>query len=117
MRVGEVCIMTRDVRRMGDFYRAVLGIAGESADDTHQMIIAEETTLSVYDDGKAHPTGDQRILIAFTVDDIWLEYERLKALGVQIVEPPTARPWGATNMHFLDPDGNVVTFRAFSKEG
>lgn len=31
-------------------------------------------------------------------------------------EPPTQRPWGARNMSFLDPDGNLITFRSFPKE-
>lgn len=44
------------------------------------------------------------------------EFERLKKLGVEIVDPPTIRPWGAKNMSFLDPDNNLVTFRCFLKQ-
>ena len=39
----------------------------------------------------------------------------LLALGAPIVEPPTQRPWGAVNMSFRDPDGNVVYLRSFPK--
>lgn len=45
--------------------------------------------------------------------DVDIEFERLKALGVEIVSPPTVRPWGAKNMSFLDPDKNLITFRSF----
>ena len=50
---------------------------------------------------------------AFTVENVDIEFERLKALGVEIVDPPTLRPWGAKNMSFLDPDNNLITFRSF----
>ena len=45
-----------------------------------------------------------------------IEFERLKALGVEIVSPPTTRPWGAKNMSFLDPDKNLIIFRSFPKQ-
>ena len=44
------------------------------------------------------------------------EFERLKTLGVEIVSPPTLRPWGAKNMSFLDPDKNLIIFRSFPKQ-
>ena len=51
--------------------------------------------------------------LAFTVDDIDREYEKVLALGAEIIEPPTKRPWGAVNMSFYDPDNNMVFFRSF----
>ena len=32
---------------------------------------------------------------------------------VGIIEPPAKRPWGAVNMSFYDPDGNVIYLRSF----
>ena len=58
----------------------------------------------------------QNICLAFTVNDIDIEFERLTALGVEIVSPPTMRPWGAKNMSFLDPDKNLIIFRSFPKQ-
>ena len=51
------------------------------------------------------------ICLAFTVDDVDIEYERLISLGINKIEPPTIRPWGAKNMIFTDPDGNQIIFR------
>ena len=70
--------------------------------------------LTVYNDGTAKNNRNQNMCLAFTVEDIEEEYRRLLNLGVKIIEKPTKRPWGATNMSFYDPDGNVVYFRSFS---
>ena len=53
--------------------------------------------------------------MAFTVDDVDEEYTRLSAMGVEMIDKPTMRPWGAKNMRFCDPDGNFVVFRSFPK--
>ena len=54
--------------------------------------------------------------LVFTVYDIDKEYDRIQFLGAEIVEPPTVRPWGATNMSFKDPDGNIVYLRSFPNQ-
>lgn len=113
MRIGEVCLLTSDVIRLANFYKLLFGIDNESNDDIHQFIISEETTLTVYNDGMERKSNPQNICIAFTVDDVDAEYARLVKLGVEIVDPPTLRPWGAKNMSFLDPDNNLITFRCF----
>ncbi|HAB59960.1 MAG TPA: glyoxalase, partial [Lachnospiraceae bacterium] len=86
-----------------------------SNDDIHQTIISEETMLTVYNDGSVKNNTNQNICLAFTVDDINKEYDKLVKLGVDIIEKPTARPWGAINMSFYDPDRNIVYLRSFNK--
>lgn len=115
LKIGEVCLITNDVIRLSDFYKMLFKIDNDSTDDVHQFIIAEETTLTVYNDGSEPKSNSHSICIAFTVEEVDAEYERLKELGVEIVDPPTVRPWGAKNMSFLDPDHNLITFRCFPK--
>ena len=67
----------------------------------------------LYSSGLQKNNRNQNICLAFTVDDIDREYEKVLALGVEIIEPPTKRPWGAVNMSFYDPDNNMVFFRSF----
>ena len=50
MIIGEVCLLTNDVRKLADFYKKLLGVDNCSDDDLHQYIISEETTLTVYND-------------------------------------------------------------------
>ena len=113
MKIGEVCLLTNDVIRLANFYKTLFNINNGSDDNVHQFIISEETSLTIYNDGTAMHTNCNNICLAFTVSDVDLEYERLKILGVEIISPPTLRPWGAKNLTFKDPDGNIIAFRCF----
>ena len=112
MCLGEVCLCTNDVLALASFYKKLFGQVNDNQDEVHQTIIEEEVTLTVYNDGTYKDNQNRNICLAFTVDDVDQEYERLKALGVTVLEPPTTRPWGARNMHFTDPDGNHIFFRS-----
>ena len=48
------------------------------------------------------------VILDFLVDDVDAEYERISALGVEWVLPPTTQPWGNRNMIFRDPEGNLI---------
>jgi predicted enzyme related to lactoylglutathione lyase len=48
------------------------------------------------------------VILDFLVDDVDAEYERIRALGVEWVLPPTTQPWGNRNMVFRDPEGNLI---------
>ena len=113
MKIGEVCLLTNNVPRLASFYRQLLGEEESSSDETHQFVLAEETALTVYNDGTDKNNQNQNICLAFTVDDIDREYEKVKALGAKVIEPPTKRPWGAVNMSICDPDNNMIYFRSF----
>ncbi|MDR1703904.1 MAG: VOC family protein [Clostridiales bacterium] len=111
MRIGEVCLLTDDVIRLANFYKAVLSVDNGGDDPIHQFILSEETTLTIHNDGVTRKRGDQSICLAFTVPDVDAHCERLKSIGIEIAEPPINQPWGARNMSVRDPDGNLVTFR------
>lgn len=116
MRIGEVCLHSNDVIRLAAFYKELFGIDNGSSDPVHQFLICEETTLTVYNDGKRKNNENQNISLAFTVEDMDAAYRKIMELGAEIIKKPTARPWGAVNMSFYDPDGNVIFFRCFPKE-
>ncbi len=115
MKIGEVCLHTNDVVRLANFYKELFGVDNGSNDTVHQYIINEDTNFTIYNDGNGKSLGGSNISIAFTVDDVDVEYERLKTLGAEIINPPAVRPWGAKNMTFADPDGNRIVFRSFPK--
>ena len=54
------------------------------------------------------PVRPDDIILDFLVDDVDAEYERIAALGVDWVMPPTTQPWGNRSMMFRDPAGNLV---------
>ncbi len=113
MRLGEVCLLTNDVVKLADFYKALMETDNGSQDEVHQTIISEETMLTIYNDGSVKNNDNQNMCIAFTTDDMEKEYEKVSALGAEIIEKPTKRPWGAVNMSFYDPDRNIVYLREF----
>lgn len=115
MKIGEVCLLTNDVVSLANFYKALFGIENGSNDEIHQTLLSEETQFTIYNDGQERDHKNHNICLAFTVVDVDSEYEHLLAMGVKIIEKPTKRPWGATNMSFYDPDGNVIYFRSFAK--
>ncbi len=115
MKIGEVGLLTNDVLKLADFYKKLLEIDNKSNNDIHQIIISEETMFTIYNDGKVKNNLNQNMCLAFTVDDIEKEYNKILELGVEVIEPPKKRPWGATNMSFYDPDRNIVYLRSFGK--
>ena len=116
VKIGEVSLLTNDVRKLATFYKQLFDIDDENNDETHQFILTEGTKLTIYNDGTVKNNQNQNICLAFTVDDIDKEYEKILALGARIHEPPTKRPWGAVNMSFYDPDNNLIYFRSFVKD-
>ena len=113
MRLGEVGLLTNDVVKLADFYKRLLGVDNNSNDEVHQTIIADETMLTIYNDGTYKNNLNQNICLAFTVDDIEEEYRKILNLGMEIIDKPIKRPWGATNMSFYDPDRNIIYLRSF----
>ena len=110
MRLGEVCIMTRDVPRLAAFYKALLQVDNGSDDCVHQTILAQEPMLTILHEELAMDAC-QTMCMALTVEDIEAAYAHAQAIGAEIAEPPTRRPWGAVNMVLRDPDGNLVYLR------
>lgn len=113
MKIGEVSLLTNDVRRLAAFYKQLFAIENGSEDETHQFLITEGTTLTIYNDGSIKNNQNQNICLAFTVDDIEKEYKKVLDIGARIIEGPTKRPWGAINMSFYDPDNNMIFLRSF----
>jgi catechol 2,3-dioxygenase-like lactoylglutathione lyase family enzyme len=60
--------------------------------------------------GERRPACDAGIRhIAFDVKDIFAEYERLSAAGIDFISPPQNLAVGkCTSCYFYDPDGNIL---------
>lgn len=119
MKFAGICLITRDVPRLADFYASVLGVAAEG-DETHVELKTPGAGLAIFSiEGMERMAphsmlgaGNGRVTIAFEVVDVDGEYARLEALGVEFVMLPTSHPWGARSLWFRDPDGNIVDFYA-----
>lgn len=54
----------------------------------------------------AGPAG-QGLLLAFVIEDLDAEFERIRAGGARVVTPPETEPWGEKFCQFADPNGLV----------
>lgn len=115
VKLGEVGLLTNDVIRLANFYKTLLGIDNGSNDNVHQTIIAEETMLTIYNDGNKKNNLNENMCLVFTVDDVDEEYKKLIRLGIDVIDKPATRPWGARNMSLNDPDRNIIYMRSFVK--
>ena len=64
--------------------------------------------MALFGVGSAEPGANRSAIIEFLVDDVDVEYERLRAHVGEVVTAPTTMPWGNRALLFRDPDGNLV---------
>jgi catechol 2,3-dioxygenase-like lactoylglutathione lyase family enzyme len=117
MKLVGICLITKDVPALADFYAKVLGVEAEG-DDVHAELNTGGAGIAIFStEGmesmaprSMQGAGCGSFTTMFEVEDVDAEYERLKALDVEFVMLPTTHPWGARSFWFRDPDGNIVDF-------
>jgi uncharacterized glyoxalase superfamily protein PhnB len=50
------------------------------------------------------------ILLTIELENVALLFDDYQARGVDIAQPLMKQPWGGTDFHVRDPDGNVISF-------
>ena len=86
--------------RIGESHRAQMGIGDDGA-----MIVAD-----VRDDQQAPQEGLVTHLIKIRVDDVEAQYERARAHGARVLEPPTEREYGERECTLEDLAGHRWQF-------
>ncbi|WP_136517936.1 MULTISPECIES: VOC family protein [Cellulomonas] len=111
-----VSLNVPDVEASARFATEHLGfVRGMSADgfvaiehpDAHAHIALLRTGLSSFRPASHAGPAGQGLLLAFVVDDLDAEFERIRAAGAQVVTPPETEPWGERYCQFVDPNGIV----------
>lgn len=117
MRFHGICLVTRNVARLRNFYEAVLQLKAEG-DDTFTILSTQGAALSIFTEagmermapGSMQDSGNGRYTLEFEVEDVDREYERLTAMDIAFVKPLTTQAWGRRSVWFRDPDGNMINF-------
>jgi len=118
MDLAQCRLVTDDVAGLAAFYARLLAVptalneyyveiqAGAASVGFSRRRFTEHREA----DGPSTADPDRRddIILDFLVDDVDAEYERIAALGVDWVMPPTTQPWGNRSMMFRDPVGHLV---------
>ena len=118
-RLNSICLITPDVPGLRAFYQSVLEVAAEG-DDVFTTFSTPGAALTLFSTqgledmvpGLMAGAGAGNCFLEFEVEDVDKDYERLKALNVKVVKPPTTQPWGLRSVWFRDIDGNLVNFYA-----
>lgn len=117
MNFDGVCLITKSVPDLTRFYERVFDCKAEG-DNIHAGFAFETGHLSIFSiqgmedmaPNSMRDFGYGGNVIEFKVKDVDAEYERLKALNVDIIKQPATYPWGSRSFWFRDPDGNIVDF-------
>jgi len=113
-----ICLITEDVPRLVAFYETVLQTVF-SGDDLHSESRVEGAYFAIYSRSASNEQmqfglgpvqGRGTVALMFTVEDVDLEYARIRSLLANTLTEPKTYPWGARAFHFFDPDGNLVDF-------
>ncbi|MCL2884143.1 MAG: VOC family protein [Oscillospiraceae bacterium] len=110
-------IVTKDVKKLSEFYKLILRVKEKilDIDNYVEFLIEDDFTVCVESvtsvknrSGAAFAPGSA--IIEFEVDNVDDEYLRLKAAGIEIFREPFNNPWGTRNFYFNDPDGYLICF-------
>jgi predicted enzyme related to lactoylglutathione lyase len=118
MKLVQSRIVTDDVQRLAAFYASLVraevvlndyyvevptGAASVGFSRRYFTEYREDQTAC-----SECPQHQAKIIFDFQAGDVDAEYQRIAALGVDWVTPPTTQPWGNRSMIFRDPQGNLI---------
>ena len=110
----HVALNVRDVRKSVDFYSRVLGLQIEwEPDENNVYLTSGHDNLAIHKLPAGSEPGPVQIVhhIGFIVRspsnvDEWAE--RLRALGIPLVQEPQSHRDGARSIYFRDPDKLLI---------
>jgi predicted enzyme related to lactoylglutathione lyase len=121
MELVQSRIVTDDVEQLAAFYARLVGVPVtlnayyvEVHAGPMSVGFSKRRYTEYHRSCPGAATSGAEFILDFLVDDVDAEYERIKALGVDWVLPPTTQPWGNRNMIFRDPEGNLIN--VFSRQ-
>lgn len=117
MKLIEICVFTKDVGALANFYCKIFNVKCKG-DSSFIELNLENIKLTIFSNeimedmapNSMQNSGSGNFAISFEVNDVDLEYERLKAMNIEFIKLPTTHPWGTRSMWFRDIDGNIVNF-------
>ena len=111
MQLLGICIMSKNVAVMVDFYKKVLRAEADGEGNHFAINLPDgKSGFTIWDNGEVADSINEKIEMQIAVDNVDEEYDNLLKLKVTILESPVNNPWGARHMVFCDPDGNRIRF-------
>lgn len=95
-------------------FQETLRYSGSAGYVAHAEMRLDEEAIMLGDPGEQYRnpshTGAVTVAIHLTVDDVEATFERARAAGAQIIEPPTDQPYGGRRFGASDPEGHQWWF-------
>jgi predicted enzyme related to lactoylglutathione lyase len=113
LNLNNIMLGSEDSKKLGDFYTKVLGAPNPDWSDQENGWFgfqAGDGSLAIgpHSDVKGKNGQPGRIMLNFSTSEVKSEFERIKAVGAEVVAEPY-EPGGGPGMlmcTFADPDGN-----------
>ncbi|MFC4375920.1 VOC family protein [Nocardia halotolerans] len=112
-----VSLNVPDPRASADFLIEHLGFTEQMAADgfvslqradAGMNVVYLRTGLATFKPARIAGSAGEGLLVAFVVDDIDREYDRLRGEGVPIETPIETEEWGERYFQMTDPNGIVI---------
>ena len=105
-KIRNITFRVSDLKNSTYFYESLLGLNKTAEWPDYVTLDVGGVLLGLEPGGKKGRKEDAPD-IYLTVDDVDIEYKRLKEKGVKFVKEPRDQSWGGRTAAFLDPDENM----------
>ena len=107
-RISYITLWVHEYDACLSFYRDVLEIPLETADENFAQFVTEGTKLYLHRSGDKTPLRTQALEIHFEVPDVDAAYNSLLRRSAQFEQSPANMPWGTRMAALRDPEGNAI---------
>uniref|UniRef100_UPI00402692E2 VOC family protein n=1 Tax=Eubacterium sp. TaxID=142586 RepID=UPI00402692E2 len=129
MRLDGFGIFVKDMAKMIQFYRDVLGFEIKESEDTANVYLIKDETLFMlygrkdfegmtsrkYEYIKGLNGHFEIALYVDTYDEVDKTFAKVVSNGAVPVLEPATEPWGQRTCYIADPEGNLVEIGSWNK--
>lgn len=129
MRLDGFGIFVKDMTKMIQFYRDVLGFEIKESEDTANVYLIKDETLFMLYGRKDFEKMTSRkyeyimglnghfeiALYVDTYDEVDKTFAKVVSNGAVPVLKPATEPWGQRTCYIADPEGNLIEICSWSK--
>lgn len=129
MRLDGIGLFVKDMSKMIQFYRDVLGFDIKEDENAVNVYLVKDGTLFMlygrenfekmtskkYEYVKGFNGHSEIALYVDTFEEVDEEYQKAINKGAESVLEPTTEPWGQRTCYIADPEGNLIEIGSFDK--